>query len=91
MEPRWCRPGPSDSKLLLCTHHRYQALGEPFLDMSDHLLCDSAVATALPHDDAARGIELYTSAIAMSSGWTWRIPVRHRLRVFQSGRDIQSP
>ena len=44
-----------------------QAMGEPFLDMSDHLLCDSAVATALPLDDDAE-IEPYTSAIAMSSG-----------------------
>ncbi|MDG5801157.1 tryptophan 7-halogenase [Streptomyces ossamyceticus] len=55
-----------------------QAMGEPFLDMSDHLLCDSAVATAVPHDDAADGVEPYTSAIAMSSGWTWKIPMLGR-------------
>lgn len=55
-----------------------QALGEPFLDMSDHLLCDSAVASAIPHDDAKHGIEPYTSAIAMHSGWTWKIPMLGR-------------
>lgn len=55
-----------------------KALGEPFIDMKDHLLCDSAVATAVEHDDAANGIEPYTSAIAMKSGWSWRIPLLGR-------------
>ncbi|HEX6518964.1 MAG TPA: tryptophan halogenase family protein, partial [Streptosporangiaceae bacterium] len=55
-----------------------KAMGEPFLDMSDHLLCDSAVATAVPHDDAAEGVEPYTSSIAMTSGWTWKIPMLGR-------------
>ncbi|WP_438289713.1 tryptophan halogenase family protein [Streptomyces sp. HUAS TT7] len=55
-----------------------QAMGEPFLDMSDHLLCDSAVATAVPHDDAANGVEPYTSSIAMPAGWTWKIPMLGR-------------
>lgn len=55
-----------------------QALREPFLDMSDHLLCDRAVATAVPHDDETNGIEPYTSAIAMKSGWTWKIPMPTR-------------
>jgi tryptophan 6-halogenase len=54
-----------------------QALEEPFLDMSDHLLCNSAVATAIPHDDED-GVEPYTSAIAMNSGWTWKIPLLGR-------------
>lgn len=55
-----------------------QVLGEPFLDMSDQLLCDSAVATAVPHDDAVHGVEPFTSAIAMPSGWTWKIPMLGR-------------
>ncbi|MEW5848964.1 MAG: tryptophan halogenase family protein [Myxococcota bacterium] len=55
-----------------------QALGEPFLDMSDHLFCDSAVATAVPHDDEKYGIEACTSAIAMRHGWTWKIPMMGR-------------
>ncbi len=55
-----------------------KALGEPFIDMSDHLLCDSAVASAVPHDDERHGIEPYTSSIAMESGWTWKIPMLSR-------------
>jgi glycine/D-amino acid oxidase-like deaminating enzyme len=55
-----------------------KALGEPFIDMSDHLLCNSAVATCLPHDDAQHGVEPYTSAIALDSGWTWKIPMLGR-------------
>ena len=55
-----------------------QALKEPFIDMSDHLLCDRAVAAAVPHDDACNGIEPYTSAIAMKAGWTWKIPMLTR-------------
>ncbi|GAA3463244.1 tryptophan halogenase family protein [Saccharothrix longispora] len=53
-------------------------LGEPFLDMSDHLLNNSAVASAVPHDDEADGVEPYTSSIAMSAGWTWKIPMLGR-------------
>jgi tryptophan 6-halogenase len=55
-----------------------QALAEPFVDMNDQLLCNSAVASAVPHDDARYGIEPYTSAIAMDAGWTWRIPMMGR-------------
>ncbi|GAA4548843.1 tryptophan halogenase family protein [Amycolatopsis samaneae] len=55
-----------------------EAMEEPFVHMNDHLLCDSAVATAVPHDDEADGIEPYTSAIAMKSGWTWKIPMLGR-------------
>jgi 2-polyprenyl-6-methoxyphenol hydroxylase-like FAD-dependent oxidoreductase len=55
-----------------------QVMKEPFLDMSDHLLNDRAVATQVPHDDEANGVEPFTSAIAMSSGWTWKIPMLGR-------------
>ncbi|WP_097868790.1 tryptophan halogenase family protein [Streptomyces sp. rh34] len=55
-----------------------QTMKEPFLDMSDHLLNDRAVATQVPHDDEANGIEPFTSSIAMSSGWTWKIPMLGR-------------
>lgn len=55
-----------------------KALNEPFIDMSDALLCDSAVATPVPHDDEKNGVEPYTSAIAMKHGWTWKTPMRGR-------------
>ncbi|WP_437490660.1 tryptophan halogenase family protein [Sorangium sp. So ce1014] len=55
-----------------------KVMGEPFIDMNDHLLCDSAVATAVPHDDERHGVEPYTSAIAMNAGWTWKIPMLTR-------------
>jgi hypothetical protein len=55
-----------------------KAMEEPFIDMNDRLLCDSAVAASVPHDDAANGVEPYTSAIAMPSGWAWRIPLLNR-------------
>lgn len=55
-----------------------QAMAEPFIDMGDHLLTDSAVATAVPHDDEADGVEPYTSSIAMSHGWSWKIPMLGR-------------
>ncbi|QUQ64341.1 tryptophan halogenase family protein [Kutzneria sp. CA-103260] len=64
-----------------------QAMGEPFVDMSDHLLCDSAVATAVPHDDERDGVEPYTSSIAMPAGWTWKIPMLGR---FGSGYVFSS-
>jgi tryptophan 6-halogenase len=55
-----------------------RAMAEPFIDMNDHLLCDSAVATSVPHDDIKHGVEPYTSAIAMQAGWTWKIPMLSR-------------
>ncbi len=64
-----------------------QALEEPFIDMNDYLLCDSAVAASVPHDDAKNGVEPFTSAIAMNSGWTWRIPMLGR---FGSGYVFSS-
>jgi tryptophan halogenase len=55
-----------------------KALEEPFIDMNDYLMNDSAVATAVPNDDATEGVEPYTSAIAMNAGWTWKIPMLDR-------------
>lgn len=55
-----------------------QAMREPFLDMSDYLFCDRAVAASVPYNDAADGVEPYTSSIAMKSGWTWKIPMLER-------------
>ena len=55
-----------------------QALGEPFIDMSDQLLCDSAVAANVPSHDERDGVEPYTSAIALKHGWVWKIPMLGR-------------
>ena len=55
-----------------------KAMQEPFIDMSDYLFCDSAVASAVPNDDAKLGVDPYTSAIAMDAGWTWKIPMLTR-------------
>lgn len=55
-----------------------QALGEPFIDMGDQLINNRAVATAVPHADEQHGIEPFTSSIAMSSGWAWKIPMLGR-------------
>jgi len=64
-----------------------QALNESFIDMSDQLLCDSAVAATIPHDDKKFGVEPFTSSIAMKNGWTWKIPMRGR---FGSGYVFSS-
>jgi Tryptophan halogenase len=64
-----------------------KTLNEPFIDMSDYLLCDSAVASAIPNNDARDGIEPFTSSIAMKNGWTWKTPMRGR---FGSGYVFSS-
>jgi tryptophan halogenase len=51
---------------------------EPFLDMGDYLINDRAVTTVIPNDDEKLGVQPYTSAIAMKSGWTWKIPMLGR-------------
>jgi tryptophan halogenase len=56
-----------------------KALGEPFVDMSDHLLCNSAVATTVPGNEDVEGVEPYTSSVAMDAGWVWKIPMPGRI------------
>ncbi|WP_312877856.1 tryptophan halogenase family protein [Lentzea indica] len=55
-----------------------KVMEEPFLDQGDHLLCDSAVACPVPHDDEKHGVEPYTTAFAMKSGWAWKTPMLGR-------------
>ncbi len=53
-----------------------QAMGVPWLDWSEWLPCDRAIA--LP----CTGVEPltpYTRATAQRGGWTWRIPLQHRI------------
>ena len=52
-----------------------KALGEPFQDWSKWLPADRAVAMPCRTETA---VTPYTSAIAMDSGWRWRIPLQHR-------------
>lgn len=56
-----------------------QFMKEPFVDMHGLLLCDSAIACSVDYQDRASGMEPYTSAIAMRSGWTWKIPLSSRI------------
>lgn len=55
-----------------------KTLGEPFIPFSESLLCDSAVAVQIPKNIAKDGIQPYTSATALSSGWVWNIPLYGR-------------
>lgn len=55
-----------------------QALEEPFISFSDALLCDRAVAMQIPKDIAKEGINPYTTATALNSGWVWNIPLYGR-------------
>jgi tryptophan halogenase len=52
-----------------------KTLKEPFEDWSHWLPCDRAVAMPCRTETA---LTPYTSAIAMESGWRWRIPLQHR-------------
>lgn len=56
-----------------------KALGEPFIPFSESLLCDRAVAMQVPIDIKQEGINPYTTATALSSGWVWNIPLYGRI------------
>lgn len=56
-----------------------KALGEPFICFSDSLLCDSAIAMQIPTNIKKKGINPYTTATALSSGWVWNIPLYGRI------------
>lgn len=55
-----------------------KALGEPFISFSESLLCDSAIAMQVPTNIKEDGINPYTKATALSSGWVWEIPLYGR-------------
>ncbi len=74
-----------------------QALGERFIPFSDSLLCDSAVAMQVTADARTAGINPYTTATALSSGWVWNIPLYNRIgtgyvysSAFQSPEDAEA-
>src|SRR5512138_430986 len=51
-------------------------LGVGFNDWSQYLACDRAIAVKTEHSGP---IAPYTQATAQLSGWSWRIPLQHRL------------
>lgn len=53
-----------------------QALGVDYLDWSDWLPCDRALALPSAHGAMMRP---FTQAMARSAGWQWRIPLQHRV------------
>jgi len=53
-----------------------EALNTGFDSWSKFLPCDRAVAIPCEGDDAP---EPYTRATAQKAGWSWRIPLRHRI------------
>jgi tryptophan halogenase len=52
-----------------------KVLGDPWIDWSDQLLCDRAVAMPLPVDEIKVP---YTRSRAQPAGWIWRIPLNSR-------------
>lgn len=58
-----------------------QTLKEPFISFSESLPCDSAIALQVPSYPETNGIQPYTTATALSSGWVWNIPLFHRTGV----------
>ena len=73
-----------------------KTLDEPFISFSDSLLCDSAVAMQLPSNGEQEGINPYTTATALTSGWVWNIPLFQRIgtgyvycSAFKSAEDAE--
>ena len=52
-----------------------QVLNEPFDSYKDSLPCDRAVAISIASNDEKEGINPYTTATAMNSGWSWHTPL----------------
>ncbi|MDR3374082.1 MAG: tryptophan 7-halogenase [Ancalomicrobiaceae bacterium] len=52
-----------------------KALGDRWIDWSDQMLCDRAVAMPLPKGDT---FAPYTRSTALSAGWSWTIPLSTR-------------
>lgn len=55
-----------------------QAMEEPYIEWSDVLPCDRAVAMPCAHADDGEWAP-YTRSTALSAGWQWRIPLQHRV------------
>ena len=55
-----------------------KTLKEPFIPFRESLLCDTALAMQVPKDIRQEGMNPYTTATALSSGWVWNIPLYGR-------------
>ncbi|WP_454884686.1 tryptophan halogenase family protein [Sphingomonas oryzagri] len=67
-----------------------KAMGVPFRDCSDILLCDTALAVQMPYESEASPIASHTLSTAQSSGWIWDIglPTRRGVGHVFSSRHI---
>ncbi len=77
------RKGRHDIEMVVdCTGFRgliiSQALGEPFVDYSDYLPNDRALALQIEHPNPEK-IESLTRSTALGAGWTWRVPLYNRV------------
>ncbi|MET9769890.1 FAD-dependent oxidoreductase [Streptomyces sp. NPDC006415] len=50
-------------------------LREPYLDAPDRPRCDRAVTVTVPYDRTAYDVDPFTTAAALPSGWTWKMPL----------------
>jgi len=50
-----------------------QALGVPFIDCSDVLFCDTAMAVQVPYESETSPIACHTISTAQSAGWIWDV------------------
>jgi tryptophan 7-halogenase len=55
-----------------------ETLGVPFVDCSDVLFVDRALAIQVPYDDERSAIAPHTLAIAQKHGWIWDIGLQSR-------------
>ncbi|MEO9463793.1 MAG: tryptophan halogenase family protein [Marinomonas sp.] len=56
-----------------------KALGGDYVDFGQYLMCDRAVAIRVPYDVHRPGpTKPYTMSSALSSGWSWDIPLQGR-------------
>lgn len=56
-----------------------QALGGEFIDYTDKLPNDRAIAVRMPYRDKEAELHPYTSATALEAGWVWNIPLWSRV------------
>lgn len=55
-----------------------EALGEPFESFNDYLPNDRAIPIQIPHETPDK-IDSVTTSTALSSGWSWHIPLQNRI------------